>query len=265
MAAANRSNAVHSCAAPSGGRHGGIRIHLLPSPALISAEALWLSKHKYIKLEEREVEADFILFKNKSKQWFITNMKKLDDCHGLEAHQMKLMAFFWAASTNNELKISDISNSRNSLLFRQTYTEFFSEVSKSFYRRFMDKKGNDIMLGVSVGGAVIAGLAVFVANIGTGCISAILLLVLVAIVVSQPQILGKWTPEGRLEEKKWAAFKKYMLDFGRLQEKTVPDLILWEDYLIYATAFGIASQVIKTLKVRYPDQQMKNAAFIGGY
>ena len=34
-----------------------------------------------------------------------------------------------------------------------------------------------------------------------------------------------------------------------MNETEVPELILWEQYLIYATAFGISEKVIKALKV----------------
>lgn len=37
-----------------------------------------------------------------------------------------------------------------------------------------------------------------------------------------------------------------------IDDKTVPELILWEKYLVYATAFGIADKVLEQLKVVYP-------------
>ena len=44
-----------------------------------------------------------------------------------------------------------------------------------------------------------------------------------------------------------------MIDFSLLDEKEVPELVLWEKYLVYATAFGIADKVIKQLKTRFPE------------
>ena len=38
-----------------------------------------------------------------------------------------------------------------------------------------------------------------------------------------------------------------------LNEREVPELILWEKYLVYATAFGIADKVLKQLKIKYPE------------
>ena len=44
-----------------------------------------------------------------------------------------------------------------------------------------------------------------------------------------------------------------MKDFSLLKEREIPELVLWERYLVYATAFGIAEEVIKQLKVVYPE------------
>ena len=60
------------------------------------------------------------------------------------------------------------------------------------------------------------------------------------------------TQNGADEKAKWVGLKKYMEDFSMIEDKTVPELILWEKYLVFATAFGIADKVLKQLKVVYP-------------
>lgn len=65
--------------------------------------------------------------------------------------------------------------------------------------------------------------------------------------------ISVYTQEGVDEQDKWKAFKKYMEDFSLLKEKDVPDIAIWEKYLVYATAFGISEKVIKELKIVYPD------------
>lgn len=57
------------------------------------------------------------------------------------------------------------------------------------------------------------------------------------------------------EREKWSGLKKFMQDFSMLDKREVPELILWEKYLVYATAFGVAEKVIKQLKVRFPELQ----------
>lgn len=40
---------------------------------------------------------------------------------------------------------------------------------------------------------------------------------------------------------KWRAFRLFMKDFSNLKAYASQSLIIWERYLVYATAFGIAA------------------------
>ena len=61
------------------------------------------------------------------------------------------------------------------------------------------------------------------------------------------------TQKGINEKEKWKGLKKYMEDFSLLNEKEIPAIEVWEEYLVYATAFGIAQKVLKQLKEIYPN------------
>ena len=61
------------------------------------------------------------------------------------------------------------------------------------------------------------------------------------------------TQKGVNAKEKWKGLKKYMEDFSLLNEKEVPAIEVWEHYLVYATAFGIADKVLKQLKTVYPN------------
>lgn len=51
------------------------------------------------------------------------------------------------------------------------------------------------------------------------------------------------------------ALRDYMLDFSNLKEYEVPQLALWEEYLVYATMMGISEKVVKKLKLVYRELQ----------
>ena len=61
------------------------------------------------------------------------------------------------------------------------------------------------------------------------------------------------TQKGIDKQEEWKGLKKYMEDFSMLDRREVPELVIWERYLVYATAFGIADKVIKQLKIVYPN------------
>ena len=60
------------------------------------------------------------------------------------------------------------------------------------------------------------------------------------------------TQKGVNRKEELQGLKKYMEEFSMIDDKTVPELVLWEKYLVYATVFGIADKVLKQLKVVYP-------------
>ena len=64
-----------------------------------------------------------------------------------------------------------------------------------------------------------------------------------------------FTQKGVNEIEAWKGLKKYMEDFSLLNEKEVPAIEIWEKFLVYATAFGIAEKVIKQLKMTYPNYE----------
>lgn len=71
--------------------------------------------------------------------------------------------------------------------------------------------------------------------------------------------ISNLTQKGMDEREKWKGLKKYMEDFSLLDEKEIPALEVWEEYLVYATVFGIADKVIKQLKMVYPQiEEMDN-------
>src|SRR5208283_4292113 len=78
---------------------------------------------------------------------------------------------------------------------------------------------------------------------------------------AKPQILGRWTDEGRIAEAKCKNFKKFLSDYTLLKDKSVKDIAVWEVYLIYATAFGISDKVLKAIKVAMPDYDTNRSMF----
>lgn len=67
------------------------------------------------------------------------------------------------------------------------------------------------------------------------------------------------TQNGADEKAKWKGLSNFMKDYSLLNEKEVLDLVLWEKYLVYATAFGISDKVLEQLKAAYPEVFIKES------
>lgn len=64
--------------------------------------------------------------------------------------------------------------------------------------------------------------------------------------------LYKLTQKGEDEQAEWKGLSKYLKHYSLLNESGVFDIIIWEKYLVYATAFGISEKVIEELHASYP-------------
>lgn len=56
-----------------------------------------------------------------------------------------------------------------------------------------------------------------------------------------------YTDAGKAEARKLLGFKKFLSDFTLVKERGSREVGLWQDYLVYASLFGIADQVAKEL------------------
>ena len=83
----------------------------------------------------------------------------------------------------------------------------------------------------------------------------IIVLAIVNIILTKQELkrIAVYTQEGVDESAKWKGLKKYMKEISLLKEKEVPDIVIWEKFLVYATVFGISDKVLKQLKVVYPN------------
>lgn len=92
-------------------------------------------------------------------------------------------------------------------------------------------------------------------------ISAILIIVSAICMILCKKIskrLNGLTQKGVDAKEQWKGLKNYMKDYSKIDDREVPELVIWEKYLIYATVFGIADEVLKQLKVQYPELMDEN-------
>jgi uncharacterized membrane protein len=70
--------------------------------------------------------------------------------------------------------------------------------------------------------------------------------------VTRVRLWRRRTKAGETEAERWEAFRRYLTDFPRLQEAPPATLALWERYLVYGIAFGIAERVLQGAHLHMP-------------
>lgn len=73
------------------------------------------------------------------------------------------------------------------------------------------------------------------------------------------------TMKGAEEYKKWQAFKRFLEDFGTFDEKTLPEIALWEKYLVYAVVLGCADKLSKTMKLKIENMDLNEDLLLDTY
>lgn len=63
-------------------------------------------------------------------------------------------------------------------------------------------------------------------------------------------MIKKRTKRGNEDFVRWNAFQRFLKDFGKFDTKQLPEVVLWERYLVYATVFGLAKEVEKAMNTK---------------
>ena len=92
-------------------------------------------------------------------------------------------------------------------------------------------------IGLAYGGFFILGATLFACGIYLSAIAKRYIL---------------FTQHGTNEYAKWRGLYTFLNSETLMHERTVVDLVIWEQYLVYATAFGISHKVVKALEIRCP-------------
>ncbi len=222
------------------------------TPNAMSASIMNLVYKKKIKAEPLD---------EKKKEYTFTLLSE----EGLSNSESKLVNFLFKKVGNGETfstkELKDYAKST------KTYDDFNSSY-KSWENSVLSEAKNQNfytkLTGIKSFGALVLVIGVIIWFISiTGIDDFVwshLLIIPIIIVAIYFIAFQKRTEKGQLHYKKWKAFKNFLNDFGTFELKELPEIILWERYLVYATIFGLAEKVQKTMNVR-----IKELENIGGY
>jgi len=66
---------------------------------------------------------------------------------------------------------------------------------------------------------------------------------------------------GETQYAMWQAFSRFLKDFSNMDRAQLPQLIMWEHYLVFAVALGVAREVLRQLPFVYPQIQEPDSEF----
>lgn len=160
----------------------------------------------------------------------------------LQNHTSKVLAL--KSELNSFITLELEQNHQVDEEAKKTYSKYLSQIVLIIIGLFSLLVISSILLGMIGMNYLVIGVI------------AILAIAFVVELVISANIIGKvnvFTASGIEQSEQWKGLKKYMEDFSLLNEKEIPAIEIWEKYLVFATAFGIADKVAKQLKMVYPE------------
>lgn len=235
---------------------------------IFAATILDLKYKGYIDIKEKVVKDKTISYielaestqKYKGKQKYVqTEIKELSKDEN--------MILDYIISLTNEEGILPIQDINGHINYNEANKSEFVELASSVYskievietlngnvrkvnsekkKRIHDEYAWDISVNIGIIILVI-GLTWFFINL-LFMIIAILPVISLVLLFRIRRVTYFLSEKGLEESQKWQGLKKYLEDYSLLNEKRVKDLGLWEQFLVYATAFGISDKVIEEIK-----------------
>lgn len=216
----------------------------------LSASIMNLIYKKNIKVEKIE----------NVKNGYIFTLLNRDN---LNATENALVDFlFITVGNNNTFTTTALkkyaSNTKTCQTFMNTYTKWKSMVIKDGEKQeFFEKKSKYIVIPfVFLVYSII--LTFFIANNNIEFIPGIITVLVAIIFMIYVMTFSKKTKKGIEHYARWMAFKKFLNDFGNFSIKELPEIVLWERYLVYATIFGLADKVEKVMNVKIAEFSAAN-------
>ncbi len=92
-----------------------------------------------------------------------------------------------------------------------------------------------------------------------GIIIIILMIALIIFVITR----RFYTKKGAEHYAKWMAHKRFLEDFSRFNEKELPEVTLWDKYLVYAVVLDCADKLSKEMELKMPNMDTTNTTYVG--
>lgn len=234
-----------------------------PASEDLTAEIMNLARRGYLKIVEKKTEkkrAFGLLGTAVDLDYTIEKTEKLtSDAGELLQYERELIDFLFGIGSGQAVTFDEITAyaKRRPQAFLREFNEWKAGVSA-----YAEKFGffdTEVVRGKVIGallGLAFVGLGVLLFVLSSkynavvagfsGFISSGILMV-------GSLTMQRRSHSGSTELRKWQAFRKFLTDFSSMDRATIPSLIVWEHYLVYAISLGVAKEVIRQLPIVFPE------------
>lgn len=185
---------------------------------------------------------------------------KLNEDNLNESEKIIMDMLFNKISKNGKVTLKEIKKYSSKIKglnseFLNSYNKWKNTTLESAKKEnFYEKKTNIVIIGIIF---YILSFLILTLQVKVGIKGLLILITFLSGIIFMIYLFAfqKRTRRGSEDYNKWMAFKRFLKDFGRFEEKDLPEITLWERYLVYASIFGISHELSKTMNLKL--DQMK--------
>ncbi|HEC95128.1 MAG TPA: DUF2207 domain-containing protein [Thermoplasmatales archaeon] len=228
----------------------------------------------YLDMKETRVEKQGFLRKEEVETLVFTKKREPKE---LRPHEQKVYNYLLQSMKNGSVSLEELKKR----VMLPEFADFFLEWKKVVLsdlkmKNYLEKKGLTVFTATSTVYLILC-LMLLIMNVPTKLFLELMLysaktmltpalitgfvFSIAGLIVANTwrTILCRWTKEGRILELKWKNFKKFISDFTLLKEHPPASITLWDFYMVYAVALGVAEHTIKAMKDIVPDNEIRKA------
>jgi uncharacterized membrane protein len=210
-----------------------------------SSSILNIIRKKGFTIEEIKKEKGLI-FKKQEKDYKLTKSEEKESLTDNEKGLREWLLMYYGDGNQFEIsamreKIKDLTTAK---AFMKRYNDWTNDckreaIKEAFYEEHTSIKAFPILYAIIPIILMIFGLYQF----GILIIPSIIFIIYIT-------SFSRRTKKGNEHYKKWNALKNFLTDFGSFKDKELPEIHLWEKYLVYANVFGIAEKLRKDMEIK---------------
>lgn len=246
--------------------------HGKPNMDAFISTIMSLVDRDYLSIEERRATTR----SGKEKKIVVLKFEKPAD-DALESFESDVYIFLRKYAVDDEIDWKDF---QKKLGANDSFYNFLNGWDAKIERlakfdEYFDSKGNKLIGSLGVVVIIESILVYFISEVlvpstlypmtslvGGMCIlSGIFGLALIAYPFVFKQHMGRWTEDGRVFYLKWKNFEKYLTDYSLIEKYPPSSIILWDHYIVYAMALGVADEALKNMNLAMPSGGIQGSRF----
>ncbi|MGH2711582.1 MAG: DUF2207 family protein [Actinomycetota bacterium] len=181
---------------------------------------------------------------------------RMKDLKNAEPKDLEFLEFLFPDKTDDDIALSSLKPKGERKKQLREWWEVVDTSGKSMLRGLVPELRWESLTTTLIGIAGLVGGVLMSALVNSPIGLILIPISLVGMAIAHILIRPRIGEAARERVAKWRAFRRFLQKFSSLPEAPALAVVIWEQYLVYATALGVADEVEKQVKALIPEQEL---------